>query len=78
MSTPLYQTVLISLLSLVCLGLLIDGLRSGRIWAKGGKKGEPGEDWNAHRVSRHTSPSEFWFHAILYGIGAMLPWLFMM
>lgn len=73
MPIPLYQTLFAAFLCIVCLGLLVDAWRSGSIWAKGGKEGEPGEAWNAHKVARDDSPAEFWFHVLLYVAGVTLP-----
>ncbi|GAA6142642.1 hypothetical protein [Hydrogenophaga sp. 5NK40-0174] len=73
MELNLYQALFIGFVSLVCLGLLVDACRTGGIWAKGGREGEPGAAWNAHKITRQESPAEYWFHAVFYAFGALLP-----
>ena len=59
------------LLALMWVGwLLLDGLRSGEVWVRGGSKDRftRSLDINsfAHKVSRQGDPDMYWIHIILY------------
>jgi len=50
--------------------LLLDGLRTGEIWARGGSKDRYTRDLDmhsfAHKVDRRENPTVYWLHVLLY------------
>lgn len=63
------QKVFYLAVSAVLVYLLFDGLRTGSVWIRGGKSGEPGESWNSHKANREESPLAYYFWLAFYLAG---------
>lgn len=60
------QTIFTCFIGAVLTFLVFDGLRSGGVWVRGGRSGEPGASWNTHKAYRGDSPRMYWLVMAFY------------